>query len=133
LTPPLRILVVDDDPLMRRALQRLLVGLGYGDVHVAANADEAVDAARRLAPRLVLLDHNLGDSDGIEVLRRLRDAPETASAALVTITASIVPGLEDRAAAAGCDAFLPKPFDIKTLASTLERVLRARGLMEVGA
>jgi DNA-binding NarL/FixJ family response regulator len=97
-----RVLIVDDHPLTRDALGSLLTQNGFGLVGEASDGEEAIEAARRLQPDLILLDLSMPGMDGLQALPKLRDAaPEcevvvlTASVAEENLLASI------RAGAAG--------------------------------
>ena len=67
-----RILVVDDHPLTREALAALLAGHGFDVVGMASDGREAMDAARRLQPQLILLDLSMPEIDGLEALPGLK-------------------------------------------------------------
>src|ERR671934_55437 len=81
-----RILIVDDHPLTREALAGLLGQHGFDVVGQAADGEEAVDAARTLQPRLVLLDLSMPGTDGLAALPRLREAAPQCE--VVVLTAS---------------------------------------------
>src|ERR671935_3321782 len=81
-----RILIVDDHPLTREALAGLLGQHDFDVVGQAADGDEAVDAARTLQPRLVLLDLSMPGTDGLSALPRLREAAPECE--VVVLTAS---------------------------------------------
>jgi len=85
-----RILLVDDHPLTRDALATLLEQHGFNVVGQAGDGNEAIDAARRLLPDLVLLDLSMPELDGISALPRLREAAPECE--VVVLTAS---GTED--------------------------------------
>jgi PAS domain S-box-containing protein len=82
-----------------------------------------VELAREHAPDLVLLDLHLPDIPGDEVLRRLRADPRTAAVPVVVISADATPKSIERLRAAGADAYLTKPLDVKLFLRTLERLL----------
>ncbi len=81
-----RILLVDDHPLTRDALATLLEQKGFNVVGQAGDGNEAIDAARRLLPDLVLLDLSMPELDGISALPRLREAAPECE--VVVLTAS---------------------------------------------
>jgi DNA-binding NarL/FixJ family response regulator len=80
------VLIVDDHPLTREALSALLTQHGFAVLGEAADGEEAIGLARRLQPRLVLLDLSMPGLSGIEALPRLRDAAP--SCEVVVLTAS---------------------------------------------
>ena len=92
---PERLLIVDDHPLTREALAALLAQNGFDVVGLAADGEEAIAAAARLRPELVLLDLSMPGLDGLEALPRLRRAAPEAE--VVVLTAS---GTDDNLLAA---------------------------------
>ena len=104
------ILIVEDDPTLRRVIRLNLAGRGH-DVREAATAGEAVAAVRARRPDLMLLDINLPDRTGWDVLRELRrDAAE-----VPTIVVSAVRIGRSRLEEFRPLAYLPKPFPLEAL------------------
>jgi CheY-like chemotaxis protein len=104
------ILVVEDDPILRRVIRLNLASRGH-EVREAATAGEAVAAVRAGRPDLMLLDINLPDRTGWDVLRELkRDAPD-----LPTIVVSAVRIGRSRLDEFHPLAYLPKPFPLDAL------------------
>ncbi|MFZ0315111.1 MAG: diguanylate cyclase [Candidatus Korobacteraceae bacterium] len=107
-----RVLVAEDDPLYRRALQHFLAGKGYG-VQLVSDGLQALEIALSPdAPRLLVLDWMMPGLPGPEVCRRLRAAPRDHYQYVLLLTAKhttadIVEGLE-----AGADDYLTKPFNV---------------------
>ncbi|BDV02044.1 histidine kinase [Thermodesulfomicrobium sp. WS] len=117
-----RVLVVEDDPINRMAATQLLSRLGYEVLTAATGADGvAVEAAESVD--VVLLDIQLPDIDGVEVVRRIRARHADGGPRVVALTAFAMPGDSERFVTAGMDAYLAKPVDFQTLATTLARVL----------
>ncbi|HEX8953813.1 MAG TPA: response regulator transcription factor [Polyangia bacterium] len=117
------ILVVDDDRDLRSLLARELTAAGHR-VAQAGSGAEALERARVHRPSLVLLDLNLPDMDGAEVLRHLRAAPTTQGAAVMLLTgrnseADRIAGLE-----LGADDFVAKPFSVRELLLRIAAVER---------
>ena len=104
------VLIVDDDPFIRKLILTTLEGVSSFDLHQASDGEEAVQTARREGPRLVFLDIDMPRMDGIEACRQMRAEPAMAGAKIVMLTASTEDAARDRAAAAGADRFLTKPF-----------------------
>lgn len=102
------VLVVDDDVVALELAIDVLRSAGY-PVSGVKTVAEAVDVARRSKPDLVVLDLNLYEEDGLEVVRRFRDDPALRAVPVVAWSASTSLEDRDRARAAGCDAFLVKP------------------------
>jgi CheY-like chemotaxis protein len=103
------ILVVDDDPMVRKLITATLEDVGGFRLREAGDGEEALATAVAESPQIVLLDVDMPRLDGVETCRRLRSDPATADATIVMLTG--MPGIdEDRAVAAGADLFLTKPF-----------------------
>ena len=114
-----RLLVVDDRPDMAHLLSRLLRGEGH-EVTVAADAEQALEAARSLRPEVVISDIGLpGPVDGYGLARALRREPATASALLIAVTGYARPNDREQALAAGFDDHLTKPLDFPALCKRL--------------
>jgi DNA-binding NarL/FixJ family response regulator len=82
------VLIVDDHPDVRRAARRVLEQDGFEVVAEGASAREALEAAERLRPGIVLIDVALPDADGVEVARRLTEAAPADDAPAVVLTSS---------------------------------------------
>jgi len=115
-----RILVVDDEPQIRRALRTSLEAHGYAVV-TAGNGEEALVAVAETAPDLVFLDLGLPDLDGTEVIRRLRTFSE-----VPVIVLSVRDQQADKVAAldVGADDYVTKPFGMEELLARLRAQLR---------
>jgi two-component system KDP operon response regulator KdpE len=115
-----KILVVDDEPQIRRALRTSLEAHGY-TVHTAGTGEEAVLGAAEGSPDLVFLDLGLPDLDGTEVIRRVRSFSE-----VPVIVLSVRDQQADKVAAldAGADDYVTKPFGMEELLARLRAQLR---------
>ncbi|HXA29924.1 MAG TPA: response regulator [Candidatus Angelobacter sp.] len=117
---PLRILVVEDNPVNQRVALRLLERYGYRP-DVAANGAEAVDAVMKLPYDLVFMDVQMPVMDGIEATQTIRRLqPEGEGPRIVAMTADVMNDDRDRCLAAGMDAFVPKPVRAESLLAVLE-------------
>jgi len=115
-----RVLVVDDEPALRRTLEVNLGARGY-EVELAPNGDHALRAAAAHRPDAVLLDLGLPDLDGVEVLERLRG---WTSVPVIVLTARDAEAQKVRALDAGADDYVTKPFGMDELAARLRAALR---------
>jgi len=104
------ILIVDDDPLIRKLITTTLQDVAGSRLLEAADGLEALEAAQQERPQIVFLDYDMPRLDGIETCRRLRSDPVTADATIVMLTAMADGPAQDRARDAGADLFLTKPF-----------------------
>jgi DNA-binding response OmpR family regulator len=119
----MQILVVEDDPDVRDALEMTLSDAGYA-VSVAATAGEALRVADAAVPDLVLLDLMLPDRPGEDVYRALRANPLMRGVAVIMVSARSaendrVAGLE-----LGADDYVAKPFSMRLLLLRIEAVLK---------
>jgi len=117
---PVRLLVVEDEPQMRKFLRATLGANGY-QVLEASTGAEAMQTASGWNPELVLLDLGLPDMDGLEVTRRLR---EWTAAPVIVLSARGQEGDKVRALDAGADDYLTKPFGTAELLARLRVALR---------
>jgi len=113
-----RVLLVEDAPFLRYAFARLLRLHGY-EVMEANDGREALDCISSFGPQLVLTDLMMPVMNGVELIRRLREDPETADLLIVAITADATPRGEAEARQAGADDFITKPIDLPALLDRL--------------
>src|SRR6266851_7979867 len=118
----MRILVVDDDPAVRRSLEHALHRDGYELTAVADGAAALAEHARTPPPDAVVLDVMMPEPNGLEICRRLRDAGDDTPILLLTARDLV----DDRVAGldAGADDYLVKPFALEELRARLRALLR---------
>ena len=104
------ILIVDDDPLIRKLITTTLEDVAGYRLREAGDGEEALDAAFEERPEIVFLDYDMPRLNGVETCRRLRRDPITAGATIVMLTGMSDGSSQERAIAAGADLFLTKPF-----------------------
>ena len=121
-----RVLVVDDEPQILRALRINLRVRDY-DVHVAATGAEALEVAGRYPPDLVILDLGLPDLDGVEVIQGLRGWTK-APIIVLSGRADSVDKVE--ALDAGADDYITKPFGVEELLARMRAAVRRTGTVE---
>ena len=117
------VLVVDDNPTNLKLVSDLLDWFGYR-VSAAMDAGQALEAIRRKAPDLILMDIGLPDMDGLTLARQLKTDEKTKQIRIVAVTACAMKGDEQRALDAGCDAYIAKPINTRTLRSQLAQCLQ---------
>lgn len=116
------ILLIEDNEQNRYLLTYLLERHGYR-VQTAPDGPTGIAAARRLTPRLILLDIQLPGMNGYAVATALRQHPELRGTPIVAVTSYAMPGDRERALEAGCTSYIEKPIDPETFVTEMERVL----------
>ncbi len=120
---PLRILVAEDHLDSRDALRALLEAFGF-TVLIAGNGKEAIEAATRGLPDLILMDMMMPVMDGFEATRQLRRLRPTSTIPIIAVTA--MEGAQELALSAGADEYVRKPIDVRVLLAKVTEVLRRR-------
>ena len=126
-----KILLVEDHEELWDFLSRRLRRRGF-EVVLAHDGQQALDQARAESPDIVLLDMNLPVMDGWTVARTLRAEPATHTLPLIALTAHAMAGDDNRAFAAGCNAYHPKPVDFAKLLTQIDDELLRREEAEDG-
>jgi CheY-like chemotaxis protein len=120
------VLIVDDNAVNLKLVRLTLTVAGY-EVKTAIDAEQAMTVLASFRPRLILMDIQLPGMDGLELTRRLKGNPATSAAIILAVTAYAMKGDEERAIAAGCDGYVTKPIDTRTLAETVAHHLERKG------
>jgi two-component system, OmpR family, KDP operon response regulator KdpE len=118
---PLRILVVDDEPAIRRFLRTSLTAQGYQIIE-AENAKAALESVRRNTPDVLVLDLGLPDRDGFEVIQELRGAGSALP--IIVLSSRADEAGKVRALDLGADDYVTKPFGVDELLARLRAALR---------
>jgi CheY-like chemotaxis protein len=121
------ILIVDDNQANLKLARVLLEGEGF-DTRTAVDAEEAIDALQNFKPDLILMDIQLPGIDGLELTRQLKARPATKDIRIVALTAYAMKGDEQKARDAGCDGYITKPIDTRTLSDTIARYLENKDM-----
>ncbi len=117
-----RILLVEDHEEIWDFLSRRLKRRGH-DVVVATDGQEGVDRAGADRPEVILLDMNLPIMDGWTAAGILKGDPATRGIPIIALTAHAMAGDRERAVAAGCDDYHPKPIDFALLLTQIEALV----------
>lgn len=116
------ILVVEDNP-QNLKLAQLLLQKGGHTVLAADSGESGLNVARAQLPALILMDVQMPGLDGLTATRMLKQDPMTRHIKVVALTALAMKGDAERILAAGCDAYLAKPFQYNELMAVVTRVL----------
>ena len=119
------ILLVEDHEEIWDFLSRRLKRRGF-HVTVATDGQQGVDQARAVQPQIVLLDMNLPVLDGWSAARLIKDDPATAAIPIIALTAHAMSGDREKALAAGCDDYHPKPIDFSGLLAQIDALIGAK-------
>lgn len=120
-----QLLLVDDEPGLREAVKEYLQDSGF-KVQVASNATDAWQMLQKNVPDLVISDVMMPKVDGYQFLKQLREDPRFKSLPVVFLTARGMTSDRILGYQAGCDAYLPKPFDPEELEAIVKNLLERR-------
>ncbi|MDP2316484.1 MAG: ATP-binding protein [Pseudomonadota bacterium] len=121
----LHVLIVDDNAVNRRVLRAMLSPLAC-DLTEAADGATAIQLARDLQPGVILMDIQMPEMDGLAATSILAADPATADIPVIAITAHAMLADADRAVAAGCVGYLPKPVGRESLMHAIDRAIGSR-------
>jgi DNA-binding response OmpR family regulator len=122
---PPKILIADDEALIRLLIEQTLEDLEDGEIEIltADNGEKALDVARREYPKLIFLDVMMPRLDGFEVCRAVKSDSSLASAFVVLLTAKGQAVDLENGRKAGADIYMTKPFDPDELLALARRVI----------
>jgi two-component system cell cycle response regulator DivK len=122
---PATILIVDDNRDSRELLVKLLTIKGYKTIE-AVDGDDALKKATSKRPDLILMDKSLPKMSGYEVTKKLRQIPALQALPIVALTAHAMRGEKEKALKAGCDGYIAKPINVRTLPGVIADYLDGR-------
>ena len=117
-----RVLVIEDEEDNRRIVRDLLTSVGY-DIIEAVTGEAGVTAASTHLPDLILMDIQLPGLDGYEATRRIKANPALRHIPIIVVTSYALSGDDVKAFAAGCDAYVTKPFSPRALLAKVQEFL----------
>ena len=117
------VLYVEDNRVNFLLVEQLLMIWSMVELHHAETGARALELARVVEPKLVILDVHLPDMDGLQVLRRLREEPAFARARVAVLSASAMPGDVAAAREAGVVEYWAKPLDVPRFLKDVQRLL----------
>ena len=123
---PAKLLLVDDEPGVRESVQAYLEYSGEFTVKVASNANQAWELIQQETPDLVISDIMMPQVDGYQFLAKLRADPRYQSLPVIFLTAKGMTCDRIQGYQAGCDFYLPKPFDPEELEAIVKNLLERR-------
>ncbi len=126
------ILVVDDFPVIRRILKKILKGLGLTNIHEAEGGRDALRKLREVPVDLILLDWNMPDISGLEVLKYVRADEKLKRLPVIMVTAELFKEDVISAVQAGVNDYIAKPFTADTLEKKITSVLNSLPKMRFG-
>ena len=117
------VLYIEDDPVNFTLVERILEFRPTLTLMHARTGNDGVELAQTYRPKLVLLDLNLPDMHGSEVLRRLQSESQTAKVPVVVLSADATPSQIERLLTAGARNYLTKPFDIDPFLAVVDEMV----------
>ena len=119
---PKRVLIVEDNELNMKLFNDLLEANGYASIQTRSGV-EAVELVRAQRPDLILMDIQLPEVSGLEVIRWLKDDEATRHIPVIAVTAFAMKGDEEKIRQGGCEAYLSKPISVVKFLDTVRRYL----------
>ena len=119
------ILYIEDNFENRILIKRILEAEGYVVIE-ADNGKTGLELAATRSPKLIFMDINLPDIDGYECTAKLRKIDSTSKIPIIALTANAMEGDQEKALAAGCDGYIPKPIDVDGLPEQVAGFLKLR-------
>jgi two-component system, cell cycle response regulator DivK len=120
------VLIVEDNEKNMKLARDILMAKGYTTVE-AVTGEDGVRLAKERAPDLILMDIQLPGINGIEAFRQIRAHAPTAKVPVIAVTASVTPTDRSEITAAGFDAFISKPINLKEFVDTVKRFIEKAG------
>lgn len=116
------ILIIDDNVINLELVSYLLVAKGYV-VKTASHAEEALKILKTFQPHLILMDIQLPDIDGFQLTKKLKADPDYKNIPIIALTAYAMKGDKERILEAGCDGYIAKPINTRTLDDAIREYL----------
>ena len=117
-----RVLIVEDNELNMKLFNDLLEANGYGTIQTRSGV-EAVELTRTHRPDLILMDIQLPEVSGLEVIRWIKDDEALKHIPVIAITAFAMKGDEEKIRGGGCEAYLSKPISVVKFLETVRHYL----------
>lgn len=117
-----KVLVIEDNDLNMKLVVALL-SISHFEVIKAANAEQGLQLARKERPGLILMDIQLPGMDGLTATRLIKEDKELKDIPVIALTSYAMQGDEQKAFAAGCTRYIPKPIDTRKFIEVVEEFL----------
>jgi len=117
-----KVLVIEDNDLNMKLVAALL-SISHFEVIKAANAEQGLQLARKERPGLILMDIQLPGMDGLTATRLIKEDKELKNIPVIALTSYAMQGDEQKAFAAGCTGYIPKPIDTRKFIEVVEEFL----------
>lgn len=118
----LRVLVVDDNPINLKLASEVLEFEGY-EVAKAVDAESALEIIKNSQPNLILMDIGLPEMDGLTLTKKLKANEGSKHILIIALTAFAMKGDESKAIEAGCDGYISKPINTRTLPKQISEII----------
>lgn len=118
------IMIIDDNPINLKLEKILLTVEGY-DIRTATDAEEALTVLASFKPKLILMDLQLPGMTGLELTQKLKSDMKYKDIIILAVTAYAMKGDKEKALAAGCDGYIAKPIDTKSLPNVIANYLNS--------
>ncbi len=118
----MKILIIDDDPDIRLAA-RIALSIDPNDIHEAENLDTALKSIKAAIPDVILLDYELGDTTGEQVLTEMLKLPGMGSAQVIFLTGKTSDEIISRLSELPIAGIISKPFDLETFSSSIQNLI----------
>lgn len=109
-----KILIIEDNPLNMELLSDILELNGF-EIIQSINAEDGILHAKERNPDLILMDIQLPGMDGLEATKILKENPDTSGIRIIAVTSHAMSGYEEKVKAAGCDGYITKPINTRTV------------------
>ena len=119
---PKTVLIVEDNDLNMMLFRDLLEANGYGTLKTKDGL-EAMKLAREHRPDLIVMDMQLPEVSGLEVIKWLKEDPDLRAIPIIAVTAFAMKGDEEKIRQGGCEAYIAKPIAVTKFLETVERFL----------
>lgn len=120
-----KVLIIEDNEDNMELVVQLLTSAGYEYVW-ASSGEKGIELALSENPDFILLDIQLPDIDGYEVLRRIREADAIRNVLIIAVTSFAMSGDRERLLGAGCDGYIEKPIDPISFLAKIETILKGK-------